>query len=280
MLFYVSGQYRHMVIGSATIFQTKMYQEVLESLDLSPNEARIYMALVERGESSIGSIAIHAKVHRRNAHDAMNRLINKGLCFQIFSEGENSYNAVDPDKLLELYAEREQKLQKILPDLKAKFGKRITSEEAYIYRGYEGQKNIFRDMLRVGEDSYFIGAKGGWFDPQLKTSREMFFREANRQKMKFIQLFDNAIKDKMPDFPAHFPGKLEYRFLPKEYSTNSAIHIFGDYVITYTGLTIGEINDNVVFFVIRSKDLAESYRTWFWYMWEQSTIPNKSRGKV
>lgn len=252
-----------------------MNQEILESLGLSPNEARIYTALIEHGECSIGTIAVFAKVHRRNAHDAMNRLINKGLAFQIFSEGENTYSAVDPDKLLELYAEKEKGLQKILPELRKKFGQRTITEEAYIYRGYEGQKNIFRDVLREQQDSYVIGAKGGWFDPKLETSREAFFREANRIGIQFIQLFEYEVGEKLPDLPKNFPGKLKYRFLPKEYPTRSLVHIFGDHVITYTGLPIGKITDDVTFFVIRSKELAESYRTWFWYIWEQSNEPSQ-----
>jgi len=248
-----------------------MYEPVFEQLGLSPNEARIYEALLSRGESSVAEISVEAKVHRRNAYDAIERLINKGLCFQIFSSTENKYNAVDPDKLLEFVAERREQLEKVLPDLKKKFGERVAPEEAYIYRGHEGQKNIWRDMLRVGQDSYFIGAKGGWFDPRLTASREAFFKEANRKKIKFIQLFDHTVKEKLPDFPKHFPGKLEHRFLPSKYSTNSAIHVFGDYVITYTGLGIGAIDEHIVFFVIHSKNLAESYRTWFWYMWGQSS---------
>ena len=242
-----------------------------ESLGLSPNEAKIYEALVEKGESSISEIAINAQIHRRNAYDAINRLIDKGLCFLIISQKENRYNAVDPNKLEELWAEKHQELNKILPELKKKFQKREAPQEAYIYRGLEGQKNIFRDMLRVSQDSYFIGAKGGWYDPRIAPAREAFFKEANKKGVKFIQLFEHAVSEQLPNFPKHFEGKLQYRFLPKEYSTNSAIHVFGDYVITYTGLVIGKISDDLVFFVIRSKDLAESYRTWFWYMWEQSS---------
>ena len=261
-----------------------MNEETLESLGLSPNEAKIYLALVEHGESSIGTIAVFAKVHRRNAHDAMNRLINKGLCFQIFSTNENKYNAVDPDKLLELYAEKERKLQQILPALKHKFGKRIAAEEAYIYRGLEGQKNVWRDIARIGEDSYFIGAKGGWFDhrheKELGTARKVFFEEANRKKIEFIQLFDYGVQTEMKDFPNYFPGKLKYRFLPKEYSTTSGIGIFGDQIVTYTGLALGKVDENAVFFVIKSKDLAESYRTWFWYMWEQSSEPHAENNSV
>lgn len=47
-----------------------MYEHILEGLGLSPNEAKIYEALVERGESSISDIAVAAKIHRRNAYDA------------------------------------------------------------------------------------------------------------------------------------------------------------------------------------------------------------------
>jgi sugar-specific transcriptional regulator TrmB len=249
-----------------------MDQAIYESLGLSPNEAKIYESLVETGESGISAIAINAKIHRRNAYDAIHRLVDKGLVFEIFSSGENRYNAVDPDKLLELLAEKQESLQKILPDLKKKFVQRVAPQEAYIYRGLEGQKNIFRDMLRVGADSYFIGAKGGWYDPRIEAARHAFFKEANKKGLKFIQLFEHAIKEKLPNFPKHFEGKqLQYRFLPKAYATNSAIHIFGDYVITYTGLSIGKIEEDTVFFVIHSKDLAESYRKWFWYMWEQSS---------
>ncbi len=248
---------------------------VAESLGLSPNEARIYEALVEHGESGVSEIALFGNIHRRNAYDAIHRLVEKGLCFPILSAGENKYNAVDPDKLVELLSENSERLLKVLPELKKKFAARVAPEEAYIYRGLEGQKNIWRDVLRVGEDSYFIGAKGGWFDPLLAHSNEAFFKEANRKKIKFIQLFDYEVKDQLSDFPDYFPGKLEYRFLDKKYSTDSGIHIFGDYVVTYTGLHIKKLAEDLTFFVIHSKNLAESYRIWFWSMWD-SAIPPKS----
>src|SRR3990167_9706376 len=104
--------------------------EVFESLGLSPNEIKIYDSLLGRGESSISEIAISSQIHRRNAYDAMQRLIDKGLCFQIFSANENTYNAVDPDKLVELLSEKQEKLATILPTLKKKFANRNVAEEA------------------------------------------------------------------------------------------------------------------------------------------------------
>jgi sugar-specific transcriptional regulator TrmB len=229
----------------------------------------MYESLVEQGESSISEIALSAGVHRRNAYDAIQRLIDKGLCFQIIASGENKYNAVDPDKLTELLAEKQLQLQQILPDLKKKFGERIAPEEAYIYRGIEGQKNIFRDILRTGKDSYFIGAKAGWMDPRLDAARAEFFKEVKRKKITLHGLFDYELQSR-PDLVGKFNVSIQHRFLPKGYSTSSGVQIFDDYVVSYTNLGIGVTSDKVVFFVVRSHSLAESYRTWFQFMWKCS----------
>ncbi len=243
---------------------------ILEALGLSPNEAKIYEALVERGESSVSTLAVTAKVHRRNAYDALERLIDKGLCFQTVSSSENKYGAVNPENLRALVEDKKASLEAILPEMNRKFVNRVAGEAAYIYRGIEGQKNVWKDLLASGDTSYFIGAKSAWSDPRLGDSRTEFFKEANKKGIKFVQLFAHELKAKKPNFTKEFPGKLDYRFLPKEYPTDSAIHIFGDYVVTYHGLFVDALADDVVFFVLRSKRLAEDYRTWFSYMWEKS----------
>lgn len=252
-----------------------MYQNILEGLGLSPNEAKIYETLVEKGESSVSEISVSAKIHRRNTYDAIERLINKGLCFEIVSAKENLYNAVDPGKLLELTDEKRKSVESILPDLNKKFHNRTTNEEAFIYRGYEGQKNIWRDMLRVGKDIMIIGAKAQWFDSKLDSSRATFYKETNRKKMEFKILFDDEVRTQLPKFTSTYPGILKYRYLPKESSTTSIIVIFGDYVVMYAGVGIMKMSENTVFFVIHSKDLAEGYRKWFQYMWQLSSDGKK-----
>lgn len=253
---------------------------ILEKLGLSINEAKIYLSLVESGEASISQIAIHAKIHRRNAYDAIHRLLNKGLIFQIIDPRENKYNAVDPDKLKELLAERSQELEQILPGLHKQYHKQDIPEAAYIYRGLEGQKTIWREILRSGKDSYALGAKGNWYEPKLEIARKSFFKEANKRQIKFIQIFDQEALAKMPDFPKNFEGSLHYRILPPEYSSNSILNIFDDYVITYTGVEIMSLSENTVFFVLKSRGLADSYRTWFQYMWDKSEEPKRKKGSA
>jgi len=240
--------------------------EVLQQLGLSPNEAKIYEALLDLKESGVGAIASKAEIHRRNVYDAINRLIDKGLIFPILTKGENLYSPVDPDKLVELIKEKELILNKILPDLRKRYEERIGPQEAYIYRGIEGFKNYMRDILRVGEDVRFIGAKLGWFDPRLKVFREQFFKEAKRKNIKFYHLFDGMVKEKGGKSVKYL--QQTHRFLPTKYTTDSAIDIFGDYVVTFTGLSFKKIDDDITMFVLRDQRLADGYRTWFKFMFD------------
>jgi len=144
-----------------------MYSEIFEEIGLSPNEAKIYESLLSTSDTSVSQIAIKSKVHRRNVYDALNRLLQKGLVFQIFQKGENMYRAVNPNKLLEVINEKEKKINSILPSLNKLYNSDPPSEAAYIYKGIEGYKNYRRDLLRVSKETFFLSAKGLWLSPQI-----------------------------------------------------------------------------------------------------------------
>jgi sugar-specific transcriptional regulator TrmB len=119
-----------------------MFIETLQELGLSPNEAKIYEALIDLNQAGVGEISSKAEIHRRNVYDAINRLIDKGLVFPILSRGENKYAPVDPDKLSELIKEKQTSLNKILPDLKERYEKEVSSQEAYITKVWKALKII------------------------------------------------------------------------------------------------------------------------------------------
>ena len=67
------------------------YTDLFIQLGLAKNEARIYETLLAEGESSVGEIAKKSQVHRRNVYDSLNRLVEKGLVFEIIQSKENRY---------------------------------------------------------------------------------------------------------------------------------------------------------------------------------------------
>lgn len=243
-----------------------MYGEILENLGLYKNESRIYEALLTEGESSVSVIAAKAKVNRRNVYDTLNRLIEKGLVFEILEKKENKYKAVDPKKLLELIKEKETALQNILPGLEKLYAKTPHKEEVYVYRGPEAWKNYMRDILRIGEDFYCIGAKGAWLDKRNEHFFPEFIKEAQRKKIQMHHLFDYEVKEKNLNILKYVGSN--YKFLPKGYSTPASVDIFGNYVNIVSGIKLGGMSENQSLTVIVNPSIASAFKLWFKFMWD------------
>lgn len=245
-----------------------MYAELFEELGLTPNEAKIYETLVSSNkELAVSSISVTAGVHRRNVYDALNRLLDKGLVFQILQKGEHVYRAVHPNKLLEVLKEREQRLAAAMPTLSKLYETDPPSEAAYIYKGIEGYKNYRRDLLRVSEEVYFLGAKALWLTPGIpKSFQADFKKQFEKKKIPYKTLFDPRVPEQLPEALKNIGG--EFKVLPKGYETVGVVDIFGDHIVTFTSEGVGNFGEHGSIFVMINRDLADSYRKWFGFIWD------------
>lgn len=254
-----------------------MYEELLREIGLSPNEARVYEALLATGEASVQTISNKSGVHRRNVYDALTKLMEKGLASQAAHEKERHFRATDPELLMTLLKEKEDRLAHKLPEMKKQFQDIKQEEQAYIYRGVQGFRNYMQDILDVSEDFFSIGAKGGWYDPRLKAYRLRFYKELKKKKLNCYHLMDWEMRKHIKtdtESPVH--EHLEQtRFLPPNASTKASIDFFGDRIVTFTGLTVNKLDDNMVEFVLISRKLCEAYKKWFWFMWENAIPTDK-----
>lgn len=243
-----------------------MYGEILQKLGLSKNESYIYEALLREGESSVGTLAIKSHVHRRNVYDALKGLLSFGLIFEVPGRNSTSYVPVKPDSLIDIVKERKEMLLGAMPQLQKSFTESAPNHRVLIYRGAEGWKNYMRDMLRVGEPAYFIGAKGGWLDHRVTDFFQYFIKEAQKKKLKFYHLFDYEVKERVPEILPYIGEN--YKFLPKGYTAPGAIDLFGDHVNLLSSVKYGNHPEEFTFTVIINKQLAEAFRSWFQLMYK------------
>lgn len=243
-----------------------MYQELLQRVGLSLNEARVYEALLYVGEANVNKISIKSKVHRRNVYDSLHKLIEKGLASETFVKGEKFFKAISPERLKEIIKEREIALDSQLAEMKKLYAATEPEAEAYLFRGVEGVKNYLRLILEQKQTVYFIGAKAMWLDPRLRHYIQHFDKERRALGIKFMHLFDHEVKKQKPEILA-LVGK-PYKFLPSKYSSPTMIDIFGDYVVTFVGVKPGELYEEPLQFVLKSKLLADGYRKFFQFMWD------------
>ena len=237
-----------------------MFNHIFQQLGLTKNESKIYEALLREGELSVGQISKNSQVHRRNVYDSINRLVEKGLVFEIIQSKENRYQAVEPNKLMELVQERQQILANIMPELETLYHRVPHKQEVYIYRGIEGWRNYMRDILRVGEDFYCLGATGAWMDERLSHFFPRFVKEASKKKITYYHLFDHEVHG----HPITEVVGKNFKFLPKGYSTPNSIDIFGPHVNILSNIQVGGVHEtDFSMTVIVSEQIANAFRTWF-----------------
>ena len=248
-----------------------MYENILRNTGLSLNEARVYEAMLYAGEASVSTLSIRSKVHRRNVYDALNKLIEKGLASETFVKGEKLFKPIDPERLREIVHERETALDAFLPQMRKLYKSVEPETEAYFFKGIEGFKSYLQAILEQKQTVYFIGAKAFWLDPRLQHYVTHFDGERKKLGITFMHLFDYEVKEQKPEI-LKLVGK-PYKFLPKQYSSMTAVDIFGDYVVTFVGVKPGELSDEPLQFVLKSKLLADGYRKFFQFMWDHCNEP-------
>lgn len=243
-----------------------MFQNELQEIGMTKNEASIYEAILSIWEASVSEIAKKSNIHRRSIYDTLERLIEKWIIFPVFWLKENLYVAVEPQKLLEVIYEKEQALKKILPFLENIKNKKETKEAAFIYKWIEWYKNYMRDMTRIAEDTYFLWAKWNWMTPWVSFSLEENFKKALDSKWKKVQIiFDPRVKARKDILDT---ASWEYKFLPEWYETPWIVDVFWDHVVTFNSVWVWNFWETWSIFVLVNKELADSYRTWFRFIWD------------
>ncbi len=256
------------------------YQELFQSLGLAKNEAKIYEVLIRGGQSPVGRISEKSGVHRRNVYDSLNRLIEKGLVTEIVEASENQYQAVEPKKLAEVLADKFENLDKALPSLEKLYFETPTEYRVQTYKGKEGWKQYMREIIKVGKPFYSIGAQGAWMDERVRSFYPGFFDQIKKKKIEMHHLFEYEVFEKNHPILEHVGNK--YKFIPKSYNTTSGIDIFGDRVNIMHHQHLGKVGteDEIIFTVIQNQNLADSFRTWFRFMWDMCPENKKTNKKT
>lgn len=127
-------------------------QEQLQTLGLNEKEAKVYLASLELGQSSVQDIARKSHIKRSTVYEIMNSLIEQNL-ISIIPKGKKRYFlAAEPAKLTELIDQKQKVLTKIMPELEALSKISPTKPRIRFYERTEGIKSIYADTIKEGKE--------------------------------------------------------------------------------------------------------------------------------
>src|SRR3989344_9127757 len=244
-----------------------MNLSILEDVGLTKSEIEVYMSLLRLGSSKTGRITKDTSMHRSRIYESLNRLLEKGLISYVIKNGIKYFESAPPEKLIDyidnqknILNEKEKKIKELIINIKKEIVVTKPEAEASILTGIEGYKTMRNDVLKTGKDLYLIGGKG-------KENRilQYFFPNFNKMriknKIKWHILFENELKNK----PITKLPLMECKFLPKGFTTPAVINVYGDRVVNVLWK-----GDYPLCFMVKNKDIADSYKRWFDIIWKHS----------
>lgn len=242
---------------------------LLVKAGLTKQEAKVYTTLIYLGPATAGKITSKSGVHRRSVYDCIERLIEKGLVSYYTTGNKKLFEAAHPSRLLQVLAEKEEQIKDSYNDIKAVLPELISNykfssfrHEASVFRGREGLKTIFEDILETDKENLILGAESK--APKiLKHYLTKFHnrRIARRINEKF--LFNSAERGRGRKLARM--KHTEVRFLPEPCNSSVTVNVYG----TKTAL-ITWLEEEPLGILIENEQIAKGMKAYFELMWKIS----------
>ena len=132
-----------------------MDTSILEDIGLTQSEIKVYLTLLRLGASPAGPIVEKSTIQNSVVHRILPRLIEKGLITYILEGKKKYYQATDPKLLINYIEDKKKRVEELLPSLLAEQKLSKKKQEATIYRGVRGIKEILNKMPDTDSKEYF-----------------------------------------------------------------------------------------------------------------------------
>lgn len=247
-------------------------ENILEEIGLTQTETKVYLALNELGISTISPIVEKAGISNSKIYIILDKLIKKGLVSHVIINKTNHYKTSQPERLLDFLEEKkknievqEKKIREILPRLISGQKAGIKEHEIEVFEGFNGLKSVREralQLLKKDDEMLILGAS------KFSTSQyEYYWENYHRRRIEkgITCRFLMYGETREQEGKKREQWKLtSVRYMNNEVATPARFDIYHD----YTDIAIDAVAPFVI--SIKSKEISESYRSYFELLWKIS----------
>jgi len=237
--------------------------ENLHEFGLEENEAKVYLASLSLGPTTVLNLSKHGDVKRTTVYEVVETLERKGLMKKEIHGFKTLYSPEHPERLENTLESKRLLLSRVLPELEGKFHLKGTESSIKYYEGLSAIKNIYDDLLKdlKPHDFYYaVSNIAEWqgLDEEFFMKNHVERRAEMRIDTKLI--FTNSeLANKRKTTEKNFNEQI--KIITKE--TN--IHL--DFVITPYKLVMFQLHAPLVALVIENKSMITAQKEIFELIW-------------
>lgn len=248
-----------------------MWRRLVEA-GLDPKDAHFYVAVLNRGSTTIAEAAREAHVSRTNGYDIAKRLQARGLVSRVEStaaatgdlRSRSHLVANDPAQLLEEWATRRRVLDDVVPELRALFTTNRVRPKVRYLEGHSGIRQALFETLEWASPIRGILSMRDLMRVPGEVAMTEYIDERRRR-----ELMLHVIRTQGHDWPHGWPTSArDYRVVrhaPAEYEFTMTTVIGSQQVVTIS-------SDREAFaMMIESEEYAEMQQNFFDVLWRVSS---------
>ncbi len=246
-----------------------MQETLLQDAGLTQNEIKAYITLLKTGKSQTGHIIKHSKISSGKVYETLTKLIEKGLVEVVIENNVKQFSATNPESLLLLMKERQErvtkqteKIKEIIPKLQKLQRTQFEPESVYLIKGFRGIKPIVYRPLKHCKDEVKVMGVRSSKDPKFNIFWQHWHNERVRLKVKARLIFT----DKDTDYWRFFKNLKHTKVKTVTQVSPSAIMVINrhSFIFTYENSELTCVHST-------SPAIAKSFSSFFEGLWDIGT---------
>ena len=235
-----------------------MDTSILEDIGLSTAEIKVFLAILELGESKAGKIIEKTKMQSSSVYNSINSLIERGLLSYIKKSQIKHYRAANPEAILDYIELKKREFLKILPELKSRQSAK-EEEEVEFFKSYKGIKTLMSELLKDAKKGDIYRTFSLEDKKQYEKSREKVFK-AVKQLLKEKKVTAKGIFHENTRYKPTKTSLMQKKYINFPMPPNTMIVKDKVAIISWSEEPSG--------ILIHSEEIANSYLNFFDHLWK------------
>ncbi len=243
-------------------------RKILQDMGFTEGESKVYLALLELGESKVGPLIQSSGISRSKVYDIVERLMAKNIVSKVEKKNVMIFQSLPPESIIRIIRQKEEELQQdekklreILPQLNSLQPKQKLN--VVVYEGYKGfTAMIDRTVAELTSKDVYDAMGISQTTKGMSLYAKRIYDAQKNKKFKARSIFDENGVFKASERKNQ---RHDMKILPKGWNTPALFTIYGDTV----GIHVGK-DDSIMSIIIKNDDVAQSFKVSFEAMWKIS----------
>jgi len=237
----------------------------LLQIGLSPNEADVYLYLLDLGESPSGELIKKTGKHRNIVYEALDSLVRRKLVAESIKKGKKYFKIANPETLIKQAQDKLELTEKLVKQIKSKG--EIRSPQINLYEGQDGWQTAYRRAVKelVKKDKVDIYTLGAGADEWVAAMGDYFIEYGKLCEKGILRVHLLAYEWQREEIKTHQQKIIAHgqvKFLPEKYFVPSNTEIFIDRIFIQIYTTPVNLIE------IKNKQVADGYLQHFNILWK------------